>query len=327
MPRPVDFSPHSRRRGPASFSAARALAPPELRLLPADGPPGPGLHGGDVAGQLVAVQRVAHLGAEGVAGAEAARTDAEVLAGVQDGVPELLRPVGVDEQLVAVLAGVAGAADGDLGGAVRAGAGHEGHVGQLPGDAEQLEHLQRPGPLHGEDGDLLVPVGDRDPRRRLVGQPAEHLGGVGRVGHEQHVVRTVQVDDQVVDDAAGLRVAVGQAAERVLRLPRADLPEVVAQASVHELRRARPADRAGAEVGDVEEPDPAADGGVLGEDSPAGVLDGHRPPAEVGELGAGGDMTVVEGGRPGSHERDASGPPTIEPCRRRSPPPTTRWRS
>ena len=34
------------------------------------------------------------------------------------------------------------------------------------------------------------------------GEPAEHGGGVGRVGHQQDVVRTVQVDDEVVDDAA-----------------------------------------------------------------------------------------------------------------------------
>ena len=250
----------------------------------------------------MAVQRVAHLGAERVAGAETAGPDAQVLTGVQHRVPQLARPVGLDQQLVAVLAGVAGAADGHLGGAVRAGAGHERHVGQLPGQAEQLEHLQGLRPLDGEDGDLGVPVGDGDAGRRGVGEPAEHLGGVGGVGHQQHVVGTVQVDDQVVDDAAGL-VAVGQAAEGVLRLPGADRPEVVAQAPVDERRRARSADGAGAQVGDVEEADAAAHGGVLGEHPAAGVLDGHRPPAEVGELGAGGDVPVVEGGGPRAHER------------------------
>ena len=91
------------------------LAAPERRLLPADRPAGARLVRRDVARQLVAVQRVAHLGAQRVARAEPAQPDALVLAGLEDRVPQLAGPVGVDQELVAVLAGVAGAADGHLG--------------------------------------------------------------------------------------------------------------------------------------------------------------------------------------------------------------------
>ena len=164
MPRPVARRPHSSRAGPASFSASSASRPQNAGFFQPTAQPLRAWFGRDVQRQLVAVQRVAHLGAQRVAGAEAARPDAEVLPGLEDGVPQLAGAVGVDQQLVAVLAGVAGAADGHLGGAVRAGAGHERHVGQLARQPEQLQHLQRARSLHGEDGDLGVPVGDGDAR-------------------------------------------------------------------------------------------------------------------------------------------------------------------
>ena len=50
-----------------------------------------------------------------------------------------------------------------------------------------------------------------------------------------------------------------------------------------------------AEVRDVENANPIADGGVLGQDATAGVLERHRPTAEFAELGAEGDMALVQG--------------------------------
>jgi hypothetical protein len=38
------------------------------------------------------------------------------------------------------------------------------------------------GPLHGEHGDVAVPVGDGDAGRRRLPQDARHGGGVGGVG-------------------------------------------------------------------------------------------------------------------------------------------------
>ena len=160
MPAAVGAQAPQQPGGAGLLLGEQRLAAPERRLLPADRPAGARLVRRDLARQLVAVQRVAHLGAQGVAGAEPARPDAQVLAGLQHRVPQLAGAVGVDQQLVAVLAGVAGAADGHLRPAAP-GAGHERHVRQLAGQPEQLQHLQRPRPLHGEDGDLGVPVGRR----------------------------------------------------------------------------------------------------------------------------------------------------------------------
>ena len=83
----------------------------------------------------MAVQRVAHLGAQGVARPQAAGPDPLGLPGGEQRVPQLAGAVGADQQLVAVLAGVAGPADGDL-------VGDEGHVGQLGGQPDRLEHLR-----------------------------------------------------------------------------------------------------------------------------------------------------------------------------------------
>jgi hypothetical protein len=240
----------------------------------------------------VAVQRVAHLGAQRVARAQPARADPLGRAGGEQLVPQLAGPAGRDQQLVAVLAGVAGAADRHV-------AGRERHVGEVGREAGGGQHLRRPRPLHRQHGHLLVPVGHLDPFRGGRGQAGEHLGGVGRVGHQQHVVVRVQVDDQVVDDPAGGGLAVRHAAQRVLRLAGADPGQVVGERRVDQGRGPRTADGPGTQVGDVEQPHGGADGGVLGEHATAGVLDRHRPAAEVGQLGAGGHVPLVQGRSPG----------------------------
>ena len=55
----------------------------------------------------------------------------------------------------------------------------------------------------------------------------DDVGGVRRVRNEEQVVRRPQVDDQIVDDAAGRIVDT----QRVLRLADVDAVEVVRQAS------------------------------------------------------------------------------------------------
>ena len=113
--------------------------------------------------------------------------------------------------------------------------------------------------------------------------------GVRGVGDEEDVVVAAQVLDEVVDDPA----VVG-AAHRVLRLARTDPAQVVGEAGVDEVGRPGPGDAGLAEVRDVEDADPLAHRGVLGDDPAAGVLDGHRPAPEVGHLRAERDVSVVE---------------------------------
>ena len=75
MPRPCATRPRRVTGDPASFSASQRVPAPERRLGPADGPAEPALVGRHVQADVLAVQRVAHLGAQRVAGTEAARRD------------------------------------------------------------------------------------------------------------------------------------------------------------------------------------------------------------------------------------------------------------
>ena len=114
MPRSVGSRPHSVRRGPAAFSAEQRVAAPERRLVPADRPARPGPAPGVMSRrQVLAVQRVAHLGAQRVAGAEAARPESRAPA-ANSASHTATASSARDDQLVAVLAGVAGAADDQL---------------------------------------------------------------------------------------------------------------------------------------------------------------------------------------------------------------------
>ena len=85
------------------------------------------------------------------------------------------------------------------------------------------------------------------------------------------------------------------AAERVLRLARRDLAQVVAQRRVDVVGRAGPGDHRLAEVADVEDADGLPDGGVL-LDHAGGVLQRHAPAAELGELRPESDVPVVQRG-------------------------------
>ncbi len=265
----------------------RVLAP-ERVLLPADRPPQPRLHGRDVEADVLAVQRVAHLRAQGVAGAEPARQQPVRLPRRHERVPEGKGVVVLADQLVAALPRVAGAAH-DHRRAVERRLG-ERHVVVPARQPDGIEHLVGPRPLHGQHGVRAVVVHDLHPVGRLGAEPTQHLGGVRGVGHEEHLLVAVEVGDQVVDDAAGL----GVAAQGVLRLARLDLAEVVAQRRVDEGRSTRPAHEGLAEVADVEDADRLAHRGVLLDHSRPGVLQRHRPAAELRELRTERDVPLVQ---------------------------------
>ena len=86
----------------------------ERRLGPADRPTGARLNRRDVAREILAVQRVAHLGAQGVASAEPAREQAVRRAVLEQLVPHGPGEVPGNDDLEADLAGVAGAAHRDV---------------------------------------------------------------------------------------------------------------------------------------------------------------------------------------------------------------------
>ena len=97
---------------PGLFLRAQRLVAPEVLLLPADGPAGPGLDGRDVRREVVPVQRVAHLGPQRVPRAQPARDDADcspAAISASHGAGRLLRR----HEFVATLTRVAGAAHDD----------------------------------------------------------------------------------------------------------------------------------------------------------------------------------------------------------------------
>jgi hypothetical protein len=84
-----------------------------------------------------------------------------------------------------------------------------------------------------------VQVLDLDARRRVRPQPLDDLAAVGGVRDEEHLVLAAHVGDEVVDDAAAGLVA----AQGVLRLPGADLAQVVREPVIDEVDAAPPCPR------------------------------------------------------------------------------------
>jgi hypothetical protein len=206
-----------------------------------------------------------------------------------ESVPQLARHLVAGDQLIAALAGVAGATDDDAG-ALEAGL-DERHVVVPRRQPHLRQYLVGLRALQGQHGVRRVVVDDLDALGRCLGQAAHDLGRVRGVGHQQDVLLVVEVGDQVIDDATGRVVA----AEGVLGLAGLDLGEVVAEGGVDVVGGAGTADHGLAEVADVEEPDRLADGGVLLDDA-GGVLQRHAPPAELGELRTERDVPVVQRG-------------------------------
>src|SRR3954451_1417870 len=107
------------------------------------------------------------------------------------------------------------------------------------------------------------------------------------------------VDDQVVDDTAGLVVA----AQRVLSPAGPDPVEVVGQAGVDEVLRTGARHLGIAEMAHVEQADRRTDRGVLLHD--AGVLDGHLPATELRHACAERNVSIMQRrtSQRGGHDR------------------------
>ena len=135
-------------------------------------------------------------------------------------------------------------------------------------------------PLEGELGVDVALVLDLDVEALgVAGDPGEVLVVVGRVDHEEVLLRTHAVDQHVVDEGR-LRRHQG----RVLDLPRGELGGVVRGEPLDVGQGVLARDQDLAHVADVEEPGLGPDGHVLGND--ARVLDRHLPAAELDHLSA-----------------------------------------
>ena len=261
--------------------APEGVPPDEIdRLVEAHDPAEVRLVRVDRGVEVVAVQRHAGLEAQRVAGAEADRDEAVRRAGRQHRVPQLAGAGGLDEDLEAILAGVAGpgdegrdSGDGPLGDPVVADPG-EVEVGQ------RGEDLHRPGTLDGDErGGQRAVVEDRPERLDPLGEQVADERGVARVGDDEEALLGEPVDDQVVEDPA-----VRGADHRILGPADGQPGRLRDDGSGERLAGVGPLDEQLAHVRQVEEPGAFTDGPMLLDD-PA-VLEGHLPAAEGGHLGA-----------------------------------------
>ena len=194
---------------------------------------------------------------------------------------------GGDDQLDAVLAGVARAADEH---AVLAGDGQRRRLeapGQLavgdPGDdAAGL------GALDGEHREVVQAVGQLDVEALgLLAEPGEVALVVARVGDGQEAIAQA-IGEEVVEHPAVVLAEHGVLGAAVLQLG-----HVVGQDPLQERLGVGAARLDLAHVGDVEDARAAAHGLVLGADPL--VLHGHLPARERHEPRAGRDVAVVQG--------------------------------
>ena len=202
--------------------------------------------------------------------------------------PDALGLVGRDDQLVAVLARVAGAADNRIDVAQQA-----AHRQMIILDwfqrlvKERLHRLQRPRPLHGDHGRIdgaVVEVADG--RLSVSLKPGQHGGTVGRVTDDGEAVLVV-IDEDVVDQPA--RFVRHQA---VLDLVEIELRDMVCRDPLQPVEHSRAVKGEAAHVADVEDSHPLTHCLMFVADRR--VLHGHQPAAELNEPPAVGLMPVVK---------------------------------
>ena len=158
--------------------SALGLLPGERRLadeaLALDHPAEAGLERRVLLVDVVAVEGEARLEAQGVARAEADRLEARAAAAVEERVPQARRrSAACDEQLEAVLAGVAGARHVDVdarrSSRRRKVNGASSATGDRRSDCDQRDGAR---PLHREQRDAVGRVVDVADRARLLVEPA-----------------------------------------------------------------------------------------------------------------------------------------------------------
>ena len=256
-------------------------------VLPLDefgNPPQPGLDGRGSVVQVIAVEAEAHLEAKRVARAQAYGLDAELGAGLEDGVPYPQRGLGPEVQLEAARARVSGVGDDDVRlprqravGEVVVGDAGEVHGGQF------LQRLQRAGALHGQLRHAVGGVLQLGALGVVGGAPRPVLVDVGGVHHQQVLLGLILVDQQVVHNAPLL---VGQAG--VLHAAGGEGGHVVRGDFLQEGQRLRPFDPELAHVRHVEHAHGVAHRQVLVDD--ARVLYGHVVSRKFVHLGTQRDV-------------------------------------
>src|SRR5262245_21355607 len=257
---------------------ARALPAVEAGLLKLPYPADPGLERRRLGIHVGAAERQPGFEPQGVASCEPARQPAMPPDCRQDGVPDRARLAGRDEELEAVLAGVAGP------GHESADAGDGRFADGERAERGQIEWRQRPervlgfGTLERQQRELGAAVLEDDVDGRAGGDPREirlRRGGI----HDQEKAIAVEAEhDQVVHDASSL-----VAQHRILSVARAEPADVVHGELLAQRLRSRSPQLDLAHLAHGEEPASRPDRAVLVEWTrvrhrhvPAGKLDDAR---------------------------------------------------
>ena len=220
------------------LAAEHRLAADELLItLESDGEADARLEGIDLVGELIAGEDEPRLDPQHIQGLEAQRHDALGLARLEDRIPDGGRVLGMAEDLVAQLAGIAGARDHDGDPVVIAdppdGEMEPLDLGQArpgrrrPDDA--LQHLAALGPLHRDIAELVrrgFDPGLETAGRRLVAQP---FAGVFVAGDEAIAVGAHAEGHRIVDHPAAL-----VAERRIGRLPFRQPAHVAGAGQLHQ---------------------------------------------------------------------------------------------
>src|SRR2546426_5195534 len=283
--------------------------------------------------EILTGQEVAFFQSKGVPRAEPDRPRAEVLAGLEEGVPHPSALARGGEQLEARLACVPGAgrqergASTGNGGLPRRGDGGSRRPRSPPPldfrwngprvgaprrrrhevdrhaverldvaqvhGREALQELGSPRPLDREAQDFGRPVRERDVAGRMRFEPPHDRGSRSRVADEEEPVRREARHDDVVEDRAVV-------AEE-LRVPRPtrDRGDVVRAQAIQERVGGRTLDENLAHVAHVEQANGPADREMVLVDP--GVLERHLPSGEFEEPRAGGAIRRVQR-RPQRHD-------------------------
>src|SRR2546423_4791796 len=274
-------------RSPIFLGVGQNFAANEFRLCQVDEHPGSGSVRIVPGGRFRAVERITHLKPKGVARAEAAGANPEVLALVEDRVPDFCGVPCREESFHAVFPGVSSPRD-------RQPRSVKIEILDLIARRQFrvlayhcVEQLDDTRPLDREAAVFRAPVLQRAAVAKMLLQPREVFTSPRRIDDEQELFRRGPVNNQVVNDPTAV-------VEEKRVLPRADLElvDVIREHLVQPRACSGPGRLQLPHVRDVENAHVFPDRLVLVDN--AAVLHRHDPVAERDHLRAEPHMLLVE---------------------------------
>ena len=177
----------------------------KVRLVHLDEGIQPGFQGGDLLGELMAVQGHGSLQPQGIPGPQPAGDEAVLRPLLQQKIPHGPGVLGFQVDLKPVLAGIAGAGE-DAVHPLYPAIKPSGVVffRDLFGPGDLFQHLLGVGPLQGDLGDLIRDILQPGTFGQMSAHPLKILLAVGGVHHNEIFLFALFVNQKVIHHAAGL---------------------------------------------------------------------------------------------------------------------------